>query len=272
MSNSNVMAIGEDYDYEADQYEKYGMDMANDNYYKSKGSDFIKKINCNNINSNFNGVEANIGTGDPLGVGAESIQDDASANWFGNGQANNGNFDLDCINNNNNNNEGGQSEVPLRFYSVDGPTGNSLTGNTVADSTARCDEEDIATGGGYSLTPASSPVTVTTLPEEETNSNGWRAIATAPTDTTEIRISAKAQCLDNPPFRTLATADIATFQQQSEDSSIISQGKGDLPGLTTFEKQPDNSPIMTQAIENSPELTTTEKVTKLKTQWLDLLP
>jgi len=101
MSNSNAMAF-EDYGYEADQYEKYGMDMTNgygeeyqsppeahtnDNNYKNKDNNFLKKIKCNNINSNFNGVDASLGSADPLGVGAESIQYDASANWFGNGQA-----------------------------------------------------------------------------------------------------------------------------------------------------------------------------------------
>ena len=102
MSNSNVMAI-EDYGYQTDQYENYANDMANDNYHKSQGSEYIK-IKCNNINSNFNGVEANIGNDDSLGeLGASSLQgDDASAIWFGNGQANNENFDFDCINNNDN--------------------------------------------------------------------------------------------------------------------------------------------------------------------------
>jgi hypothetical protein len=122
MNNSNALAFS-DYGYKADQNENYVTNMANDNYYKSQGSDLIKKIKCNNINSNFNGVEANIGTDDPLGVGAASLQeDDASANWFGNRQANNGNFDLDCINNNNN--EGGQGQVgPQGPRGPAGPSG-----------------------------------------------------------------------------------------------------------------------------------------------------
>ena len=41
---SNANAIAED-EYYVDQYENYGMDMANDNYYKSQGSDFIRKSN-----------------------------------------------------------------------------------------------------------------------------------------------------------------------------------------------------------------------------------
>jgi hypothetical protein len=100
MSNTNILAF-EDYGYKADQYENYAIDMANDNYDKSQNSEFINKIKCNNINSNLNGIEANIGTGDSLGLGAESLEaDDASANWVGNGDRNNGNFDLDCVNNN----------------------------------------------------------------------------------------------------------------------------------------------------------------------------
>lgn len=31
--------------------------VANDNYYKSKDSDILKKIDCDNINSNLNGAE-----------------------------------------------------------------------------------------------------------------------------------------------------------------------------------------------------------------------
>src|SRR5215203_5424023 len=98
-TNMNVMAFERDeYGYETDQYERYGMDMANDNYYKSQGNDIIKKIKCNNINSNFNEVEAIIGTDDPLGIGATSLQvDDASANAYGYGE--------------NNSNEGGQGGV-----------------------------------------------------------------------------------------------------------------------------------------------------------------
>jgi hypothetical protein len=48
-----------------------------------------------------------------------------------------------------------------------------------------------------------------------------------------------------------------------KDSPIISQGLGDSPKLTTLEKQQS---------DHSPELTATEKTTKLKQQWLELLP
>src|SRR5918998_6319711 len=79
--NSNIftkaMAIEEDYGiYETDEHTAYAMDIANgygegdeyesssssssytdDNDYKSKNSDFIKKIICDNINSNQNGLK-----------------------------------------------------------------------------------------------------------------------------------------------------------------------------------------------------------------------
>jgi hypothetical protein len=179
MSNSSVLAF-EGYEYEeADQYEQYATNMANDNYFKSQGSDFIKKIKCNNINSNFNGIEANIGTGDSLGLGVEFLQgDDVSANWLGNGDKNNGNFDLDCINNNNNNNEGGQGQVgPQGPPGPRGPEGSpgsfgdvtivkrvanalSVEGNTQLIARAGCLEGEtlISGGGSYSfLPPATAP-------------------------------------------------------------------------------------------------------------------
>jgi hypothetical protein len=188
MNNSNAMAF-EDYDYEADQYENYAMDMENDNYYKSQGSDFIKKLKCNNINSNFNGVEANFGTIDPIGVGAESIED-ASANAYGYDGRVTGNFDVDCINNNDNDNAGGgggtgtigpqgpagpqgpqgirgerglpgedgedgepgPSQIhPTSLYFEEGDS--MTTGNSLATitSTASCETGDIVLEGGYNI-------------------------------------------------------------------------------------------------------------------------
>jgi len=117
MSNSNVMAIDEDYDYEADQYERYATAMANDNYYKSQGSDFIKKIKCNNINVNLNGIDVDLGVpnGNDLLNGPideaqaeDESQTTTTASSFGNNEINNNgykqneDFRFICINNNNN--------------------------------------------------------------------------------------------------------------------------------------------------------------------------
>jgi hypothetical protein len=286
ISNTNALAFS-NYGYQADQYENYAKDMANDNYYKSQGSDIVKKIKCNNINSNFNGVEANIGTDDLLGVGAESIQgDDASSNWLGNGDRNNGNFDLDCINNNNNN-AGGQggtgSQGPPgptgpqgppgipgtpglstittdNVYTVVGPTNNNVFTNSFASSVALCDEEDTALSGSFIVgAVAGNAIAEIVSSKPLANETGWNATAFGEVSGNGF-VTADVVCFDNPPAHvSMAAADVSTFQQQPEDAVIMSQGLV-------------NSPAISQVTEDSPELTATEKITKLKTQWLDLLP
>ena len=79
----------------------------------------------------------------------------------------------------------------------------------------------------------------------------------------------KPQNSDNSPSSTLqAASGIFPVKQQSADSplifygnvsSIISQAIGDSHELTALEKQPD-------------DLTALEKITKLKQQWMELLP
>jgi hypothetical protein len=79
----------------------------------------------------------------------------------------------------------------------------------------------------------------------------------------------ESQNSDNSPSSTLQAASvISPVQQQSADSplifygnesSLISQAIEDSPELTALEKQPD-------------DLTAMEKITKLKQQWLELLP
>jgi hypothetical protein len=271
MSNTNAMGFDDYGNEEADLYDQYATDMANDNYYKSQNSDFVKKVKCNNINSNFNGVESNIGTVDSLGgIGSESLQDDASANWLGNGERNNGNFDLDCINNNNN--EGGQAPqtpgptiIPsTSIYPTFGEFDTTLDDDPVpqlAQSIAICDEGDTVLSGSYEI---QNPDLADNIEDRALASNtGWTVEATANAPNLNVLIRAIAQCFDNPPLNTFATADVSAFQQQSEDSPIISQGIADSPKLTTLEKQP---------AEDSPELTATEKITKLKQQWIELLP
>src|SRR5688500_18610415 len=78
-SNSNIfskaMAIEEDGYYETNEYKRNVMDMtndyedkyksssyANDNNYKSKYSDYLKKIKSYYINPNINGKELNVAT------------------------------------------------------------------------------------------------------------------------------------------------------------------------------------------------------------------
>jgi hypothetical protein len=207
---SNAMAF-EDYGYETDQYEDYATDMANDNYYKSQGNDFVKKIKCNNINSNLNGIEANIGTGDSLGLGAESLEaDDASANWVGNGDRNNGNFDLDCINNNNN--EGGPGQVgppgppgpniilPTSIYEAVGEFDTTLDDEPepgLAQSIATCDAGDTVLSGSNEI---QNPDIADNIEDRALDSNtGWITEATANAPNLNVLIRTFAQCFDNPP-------------------------------------------------------------------------
>jgi hypothetical protein len=116
ISNSNAMAFENyGYGYESDQYyERYAMDMANDNYYKSKNSDFIKKIKCINSNLNINGNNnGNVSIGNK-GQGAAAEQgylgdyssassgyDSGGYDGYNNNKQGKG---FDCIINNNNNN------------------------------------------------------------------------------------------------------------------------------------------------------------------------
>jgi hypothetical protein len=270
MSNSNAMAIGEDYGYEEDQYERYATDMTNDNYYKSQGSDFIKKIKCNNINTNINGDDNTINLGSGHGVGPEFIQDDASANAYGYGDRNNGNSDVHCISNNKI--EGaagpqGPSGITVidssNFYSREGISDTTTDTPDDATSTAECEEEDTAISGSFDVSPELDtgidnyeirdfgPVGIVPSNEWQTHIFGVQ----------DVTVTTGVLCFDNPPLNTLASASaVSAFQQQSEDSPIISQGIADSPKLTALEKQP----------EDSSQLTATEKITKLKQQWMEL--
>ena len=92
--------------YVEDKSQPYANDY--DSYEKSQNSDFVKEMKCNNINSNLNGLNVNTLPGSTTAedIGAKALQGD-EANTFGSASRNNnGNFDVDCINNNNK--QGGQ--------------------------------------------------------------------------------------------------------------------------------------------------------------------
>ena len=105
--------------YAPTEYPSYKPESPSDNSYKSKDSSntIIKKVKCNNINSNNNGVDINLGipNNDAL-VEAEAADNEGqttTTNGFGYGERNNNNgykqndkdFKFVCINNNNNINE-----------------------------------------------------------------------------------------------------------------------------------------------------------------------
>ena len=165
-------------------------------------------------------------------MNAESLEADDASNWFGNGQANKGNFDLDCINNNNN--EGGQGggatgpqgpqgERGERGFNgtqgLPGPAGpNQITTANkfkqfgpnvtsiptgllwIANSTATCLPGDIVLSGGYRVNvfPPNSNLFLfeqSTETEPTSTKDGW---------TTEIKAGNRfslvsiAECFDNP--------------------------------------------------------------------------
>jgi hypothetical protein len=100
--------------YEPTKYPSYNREYPSDNSYESKesSSTIIKKVKCNNINSNNNGVDVSLGipNNDAL-VEAQAADNEGqatTANGFGNGderyKQNDNDFKFVCINNNDNEN------------------------------------------------------------------------------------------------------------------------------------------------------------------------
>jgi hypothetical protein len=92
-------------------------DSDNNNYYKSKDSSssssvFVKKIKCNNINVNLNGVDVDLGLSPGNGpvngpiAEAQALDDESSNSFVSNGEIRQSDSGTDsrivCINNNNN--------------------------------------------------------------------------------------------------------------------------------------------------------------------------
>ena len=186
------------------------MDMTNDNYYKSHASDFTKEIKCNNINSNFNGVDDNIGIDDDLfGVADTSLQgEEDSANGLGNGErTSNRNFDVDCINNNDNeNNPVGTTQLTIgtNIYLVqDRDTGVDSTLNGLAI----CDPGDFVLNGGYTLSGNRIDSTIVNqngplifdIPSLASPGQAWGANVVGLPQGLTHTLLVNAYCFDNPP-------------------------------------------------------------------------
>jgi hypothetical protein len=100
--------------YEPREYPTYSQDyqqeyQSDNSYAKSKDSSntIIKKIKCNNINANLNGVEANLGIPNDDGAIAEAQEEDqtTAANGWGYSEGyrqNSNDFKFVCVNNNDN--------------------------------------------------------------------------------------------------------------------------------------------------------------------------
>lgn len=206
-------------DYVEDKYQPYAND---NNYVKSQNSDFVKKIKCNNINSNLNGLNVNTLPGSTTAedIGAQALQDnDDSANTFENGYGrNNGNFDFDCINNNDNQGgrgqlgpegpEGPQGPAGINVingsnsYAVIGERATIPLGGEFVTGEAECDDGDSIINAGYSIggppfnTTGSYDVRffgpVGLLPPAET----WNTFIVGSSGTT---VTTTIVCFDNPP-------------------------------------------------------------------------
>ena len=259
----------EDYGYEeADQYEQYA---------KSQGNDFVKKIKCNNISSNINGDNNSINFGSSSGVGAESIQDDASVDTYGYDKRNNGSFDLDCINNN----EGGipgpeGPQGPPGITTLDShniyrvnATDDGADGQILLD--ADCDSGDFVIEAGYDT------FEVGIFDRFEVRENSPNAFG----DSYRVSILVNEDadnfgdlivfCFDNPPLHTTTNAASVSAFQQPDDSPIMSQGIRDSPIMSQATGNSHKLTALEKQAGDSPELTATEKITKLKTQWLNQL-
>src|ERR671912_2363512 len=129
MDSYDKKSYGSEPEYGTDSYDKksYGNDdyksqyssYGKDNREKSKDSVSIKKVKCNNINLNLNGVNITAGGSANGGAnGAAEGSDSIAANGYGNGNGERKHVDKKdgftfiCINNNNNNVTGGNVTAP----------------------------------------------------------------------------------------------------------------------------------------------------------------
>jgi hypothetical protein len=227
MNLSNAMAIA-DYD-DTDRYMKYAEDMTNNNFNfdKSQGNDFIKKINCNNINSIINGEGNSINLGSPLGVEDEAIQhgEDLPNSYRYDERTGKGNFDVDCTNNNNNgattphdSEEPGPEEPgPTETVQINSTNLYRIIGEIVTaenniptSSVATCDIGDVVFEGGHEiLVKTGFPIIFGEgpLPNPENlfptfvGYNNTAYFTTVLIDSPSFaEFRTYAECLDNPPF------------------------------------------------------------------------
>ena len=117
--------------YVEDRYQPDAHDY--DNYEKSLNSYFVKEMKCNNINSNLNGLNVNTLPGSTTAedIGIKILQGDEESNTFGSASRNNnGNFDVDCINNYNN--QGGQGLAgPFSYAAITEGTTSQQSNNAL---------------------------------------------------------------------------------------------------------------------------------------------
>jgi hypothetical protein len=101
---------GHDKDYDDDNEKSYGKDRDDKSKKDSSNSVFVKKLKCNNVNVNLNGVDVDIGLLNGNGRIAEAQLEEGTDSFVSNGEKGQSNANTDyrilCINNNNNNRQG----------------------------------------------------------------------------------------------------------------------------------------------------------------------
>jgi hypothetical protein len=302
----------------------YENDYGKDDRDKSKDNKIVKKVNCNNINANVNGLEIDGLPPALSGLAAsEADEGERDVNSYGSydssGQQsgydnnnNNNNFKFVCINNNNNTVIGGEGEeeepipepdlaceecfaanITLQRAIVDflvdfdgvlvnaGPFGIIVLGPGTDTIEQLCDMiESSASLYGVPMSDVVLKFFFSDIlgVDPETPNSGidalieclleagiivHREIPPPPTDSISANgiAGANSQCIGDPLCESLLQAQM-TNSNSLGSSTNINTDTSEFQGTT-------NSPIIAQGTGDSTAL---EKITKLKQQWLGLLP
>jgi hypothetical protein len=279
----------------------YGMDKNYDksygkDNYKSKDNVIVKKINCNNINVNVNGLELD-GLPPFLGnlLASEGQDGYGGASSYGSGSYGVGgqsgydnDFRFICINNNNNTVIGEEEELPeppepitttltvtklvtcedTRLTPVNGPTCADLLATitenqfniTVGNPLGNV-SEFVGSETGTTVTLNPNNYTVTETPDDSVA----QEIATLGGNIAGPIPSFTGDCSQAIPGPFEANVPIAAGESQIcniFNNFVISDDSNDLTASA--------STIIAQGTEEG--LSALEKTTKLKQQWLELLP
>jgi hypothetical protein len=296
----------QDYKQEYQSYEK------DNNYKSKKDdsskSVSISKINCinNNVNINGNNVgDINIGSKGVTAaaegyLGAYSSGNGYYGKGYNGGDDNKKDKGIDCIinNNNTNTNIGDGNQTPEQRATLDvtklvtcQEADDSALVPSIQQISADCDQllfvitedqfnitvtdtnvnpsEFVGSETGQSVTLDAGPFTVTETPDDSV------AADVAILDDIQIDVtgpfpSFTGDCTQTGAASFSSTGDIVAGGQETcnivNNFVIEEEEEEELTASTT------DSPITAQGTTDSSELTALEKITKLKQQWLDLLP
>ncbi len=289
----------QDYPSYKPEYKKdsYGKDRNYDKSKDSSNSVSLKKLKCNNINVNVNGLELEVipsflgeglaaeaqeGTTDPSSLGGNGADGGSEIN----------DFRFICINNNNNTVSGGGEPTPPR-----------QTGNLNVDKLVLCEDER---NGDSTLSVQQAAVLdcnriLEIITEDQFNiqvtGNDPQPSSFAGSDPgTIVRLGAGNYQVTETPDASVATevADLQTditeiigpipslfgdctqIGDSFSATGTIAAGESEICHIRNEfvlqDREQQDSPIITQGIQDSTELTALEKIAKLKQQWVELTP